>query len=443
MARGRRLVLFRGDRALWIIVAILCITSILVVYSSTVSMAYREMQGDTSFYVLRQFRFVLVGFFITVVVHWIEPRFYLRRSRLFFTISILMALLAYTPWFGANINGASRWFAIEGISGTILPSDPLKLSLVMVLAVQLGRRQKIIDSVRLLPSLSARQWREHPTENIEIFYGITRPILLPIFLSVAVVMPSNLSTSLIIFALSMVMLLVGRVRIAAIVGLVLKTAMLMIVVIALMYALGIGRAQTWVGRLSTFTGIGVDDTQGQQGSVDDEFQKTQAKIAIASGGIVGKGPGNSTQRTNLPHPYSDFAYAFIIEEYGVVGGIFILVLYLWVLYRTGMIMNRCESPTYRLLVLGMGIIIVISAFVNMAVSVGLFPVTGQSLPLISLGGTSVIFTSIAFGVILGVSRVNEEALLQKKRQRLLEQQQEEELFVEQISEELDLENIKL
>ncbi len=418
MAKGKRLILFRGDKTLWIIVAILCITSILVVYSSTVSMAYRKVEGDTSFYVLRQLRFILAGFFATVVVHWIEPRFYLKMVRIFFFVSVTLALLAYTPWFGATINEASRWVNIPGLGVTILPAEPLKISLVMLLASRLNRMQIHGGGIRrLIPSLSMRQWRKHPEENFSIFSNITRPIIFPILIATAVIMPANLSTSVIIFLISMIILLVGRVpgrevfRFAAIVGVI------MVVVITVMYAMGVGRARVWVGRVDSYiTSMTTTSQDATANIAEDEFQKTQARIAIASGGVIGKGPGNSTQRSQLPHPYSDFAYAFIVEEYGIVGGLFVLALYLWVLYRAGVIMRKSVSMSHALLVLGLSLITVFSAFINMMVSVGIIPVTGQSLPLISLGGTSVFFVCVSFGMMLGVSRVSD----QKEKQQKLE-----------------------
>ncbi len=428
MAKGKKLVLFRGDKTLWIIVAILCITSILVVYSSTVSMAYRKAEGDTSFFVLRQLRFILAGFFATIVVHWIEPRFYLRMVRIFFFASVTLALLAYTPWFGATINEASRWVNIPGLGITILPAEPLKISLVMLLASRLNRVQIAGGGVtRLIPSLSMRSWRERPEENIAVLSNVTRPIILPILIATAVIMPANLSTSVIIFTISLIILLVGRVpgrevfRFAAIVGVV------MVVIITIMYVSGVGRAQVWVNRVESYITSAATSTQDSTATTiaDDEFQKTQARIAIASGGIIGKGPGNSTQRSQLPHPYSDFAYAFIVEEYGVVGGFFVLALYLWVLYRAGVIMRKSVSMSHALLVLGLSLITTLSAFVNMMVSVGIIPVTGQSLPLISLGGTSVFFVCVSFGMMLGVSRVNDERERQQRLEALRLRREEE------------------
>lgn len=424
--KGRRLVLFRGDRALWIIVALLCVISILVVYSSTASMAYREVGGDTSYYVLRQFRFIMMGFFATIVVHWIPPRFYLSMAGLLFWISVTLTLLTYV--IGVELNDASRWIRLPIIGLTFLPSDPLKIALMMVLATQIGKRQAIIDKIPILPALTPKQWSLHPHKNLDIFIHTTKKIVLPIAIAALAVMPANLSTAVIIVIVALVVLIVGRVQKAQIWKLILVAFVTMAVVVSVMKVLGIGRADTWVNRIESYVMpiFGGDDAL--PGSVpEDEFQKEQARIAVASGGVIGKGPGNSTQRSQLPHPYSDFAYAFIIEEYGIVGGLGVLVLYLWIFYRAGVIMRKNQKPIQSLLVLGLSLIITIQAFVNMGVSVGLIPVTGQSLPLISLGGSSVLFTCISFGMILGISRESDEAEAEMiAQQRRLKAQRESE-----------------
>lgn len=407
MARKKRkLALFKGDRSLWIIIAVLCVISILVVYSATVSMAYRQAGGDTTYYVLRQARFILGGFFTIIVVHWIDYRFYARYARTLFNISVILVLLAY--FVGVSLNDAARWIRIPIIGLTFQPSDVLKISLIMVLASQLGARQGVIDRIPMMPALSSSAWRRNPQKNMDIFYKTTRPLIMPIVIAALVVMPSNLSTAIIIVVVAGVMLIVGRVRRGEIIRLMWVALLSLVVIVGGMKLLGVGRADTWINRVESFISP-VIDSNHEQKSAEDEFQKQQARIAIASGGVIGKGPGNSTQRSQLPHPYSDFAYAFIVEEYGIVGGVVVMILYLWIFYRAGVIMRRSKRPSPSLLVLGLSLMITMQAFVNIAVSVGLIPVTGQSLPIISLGGSSVFFTCIAFGMILGVSRESDEA----------------------------------
>ena len=415
MAKKRRLALFRGDRSLWIIIAVLCVVSLLVVYSATASMAYREVGGDTSYYLFRQARFIIFGFFIIIVVHWIDYRSYARYAKALFRLSVVLVILAYI--IGVTLNDAPRWLKVPVIGLTFQPSDLLKITLVMVLAQQLGKRQKTIAHLPLLPALTYRGWSRNPQRNIDIYLNTTQPLLMPIVAACAVVLPANLSTAMIIFAVCMIMLWMGRVRKREIFKLIFIGAFVLGLVIGGMRLAGVGRAKIWMSRIENYIQpiVGNDGQPVALYEDDGDFQKEQAKIAIASGRIIGKGPGNSTQRSQLPHPYSDFAYAFIIEEYGVVGGMVVFVLYLWIFYRTGVIVRRCRRPSPALTVLGLSLIITLQAFVNMAVSVGLMPVTGQTLPLISLGGSSVLFTCISFGMILGISRQSdaEEAAVQQ------------------------------
>lgn len=406
MAKKRKLALFRGDRSLWIIIAVLCVVSMLVVYSATASMAYREVAGDTSHYLFRQFRFIVLGFFIIMVVHWIDYKSYAKYARVLFNVSVVLVILAYVV--GVSLNEAPRWLRVPVIGLTFQPSDLLKITLVMVLAQQLGARQEIIDRIPILPSFSYGAWKRNPHKNLDIFMKTTKPLILPIVVACAVVLPANLSTSLILFAVSMVILVVGRVRRREIARLVMVAVFSLVVVVGVMKVFDIGRANVWVSRVTTYVAPLVSGADGAQKDDDDDFQIEQARIAIASGGVFGKGPGNSTQRSQLPHPYSDFAYAFIVEEYGIFGASVVFVLYLWIFYRAGVVVRRCNRPSAALMVLGLALSITSQAFVNMAVSVGLLPVTGQTLPLISLGGSSVFFTCIAFGMILGISRESDE-----------------------------------
>lgn len=395
---------FRGDRSLWIIIAVLCIISLLVVYSSTASMAYRNVAGDTSYYLLRQARFILFGFILIFIIHWVDIRHYLRFSKFFFNLSIILMILAYL--IGISINDAARWIRIPIIGITFQPADAIKITLSMVLAIQLGTRQGIINRIPILPALSRRGWRLFPQKNFDILHRTTKPILLPIFLACAVIMPSNLSTAMIIFATSMIVLLVGRVKVSQLWKLMWISGLALMIIISGMKIMGIGRAETWLNRIENYAapllGVAIEKDE----AVD--FQELQAKIAISSGGITGKGPGNSTQRSQLPHPYSDFAYAFIIEEYGIIGAMLIPMLYLWIFYRARVIINKTKRPVSALLVLGLSLTITLSAFIHIFVSTGIVPVTGQALPLISLGGSSVLFTSIAFGIMLSVSRESNE-----------------------------------
>lgn len=422
MAKKRKLLLFRGDKPLWIIVTALFLVSLLVVYSATAAMAYREVDGNTSYYLFRQARFIMIGFFLIIVVHWIDYKYYARFAKALFKVSIVLVILAYV--IGVSLNDAARWIRVPVLGFTFQPSELLKITLVMVVAQQLGIRQNVITKIPILPPLNPAARRMNPQRAFDIWHKTTKPLVMPIVIATLVVLPANFSTAAIIWVTCMIMLAIGRVRQREINRLLLLAGATGIVLVSVMYVSGVGRAETWVNRVTQFLGS-TEVVEDSRQSSQDSYQAQQAEIAIASGGVIGKGPGNSTQRSQLPHPYSDFAYAFIIEEYGVVGGIIVFVLYLWIFYRAGLIVRRCNRPSQGLMVLGLSLIITMQAGVNMAVSVGLMPVTGQPLPLISLGGSSVFFTCIAIGLILGVSRESERELQEQEAQRRLAMAQAE------------------
>jgi len=216
-------------------------------------------------------------------------------------------------------------------------------------------------------------------------------------------MPANFSTAALLFMVCMILLFIGRASIKQLSGLFAITLIVGVVFIAGLYGLqkvGVStvvtqRAETWVGRI---------DRHFNSDTKKDTYQVTQAKIAVGTGGFIGNGPGNSVQRNFLPHPYSDFIFAIIIEEWGIIGGIIVIFLYINLLFRSIAIVRKCDKTFPAFLVLGLSLVIVFQALINMAVSVGLLPVTGQTLPLISMGGTSILFTGAAFGIILSISR---------------------------------------
>lgn len=403
--------IFGGDKALWVIIAALAIVSLLVVYSSTASMAYKKVGGDTSHYVVSQFWSLLMGFGVVYVVHRINYQLYAKFATIGFLFAL--ALVGLTFVIGVNLNDAARWLPIPGTGKTFQPSDLLKVTLVMVLARQLAKRQNEIAKLKIIPPLSPSSWSRHGKKNRDILFGTALPLLFPVVAACGVIFFSNFSTSAITFFTCLVMLYIGRVRMSQLWRLVGIVSVVLAVALTVMIVFDMGRARTWGNRIVSFTGL------SQQVDDSDDLQVEQAKIAIASGGFFGKGPGHSTQRANLPHSYSDFAYAFIVEEYGVLGALIVLVLYLWIFFRTIVIFQKCGTAFPSLLVLGLGLMIILQAIFNMLVSVNLFPVTGQTLPIISLGGTSVIFTSLAFGMILGVSRQIQEKSLDKPRNESL------------------------
>ncbi|MEG2865318.1 MAG: FtsW/RodA/SpoVE family cell cycle protein, partial [Mucinivorans sp.] len=269
--KHRKLALFKGDRALWIIIGVLCVVSLLVVYSSTASMAYRSADGDTTYYVLRQLRFILLGFFTIIVVHWIDYRIYSRYAKMIFRVSLI--LVAATYFIGISLNEASRWIRIPILGITFQPSDPLKISLVMVLASALGSRQGTIARIPILPALTYGAWKRQPQKNLDIFIRTTKPLVMPIALSALVVMPSNLSTAAILVFVCLVMLWVGRVRPSQIFKLLWVAFATMLVVVGTMKAFNVGRADTWISRVESFVMpiIGKEQVVLSKEQAKDEF----------------------------------------------------------------------------------------------------------------------------------------------------------------------------
>jgi cell division protein FtsW len=306
------------------------------------------------------------------IAHLLDYKYYSGISKILMIITI--PLLVYTLAFGSNINDASRWVKIPVIGLTFQTSDLAKLALITFLARMLTKKQESIKDVK--------------------------NAFLPIMGSVCVVFVliayANLSTALMLFGVSILLLIIGRISIKQI-AIVCGAGIVLLMFIVLLGP----RRDTYKSRIISFL-------HPEQQHSDKTYQADHSKIALATGGLFGKGPGNSTERNFLPHPYSDFIFAIIIEEYGTVGGLVIMVLYLVLLYRCVRIVTRSPKAFGALLAAGLSFSLTIQAFANMAVAVGLGPVTGVPLPLVSMGGTSMIFTSIAFGIILSVSRDVEE-----------------------------------
>jgi cell division protein FtsW len=362
---------FRGDRTIWLVVFILTIFSLLAVYSSTGSLAYRYQSGNTEFYLFRQARFLIIGLGLMYLAHLVRYTYYSRISQV--AIIIAAPLLLVTLVFGTNLNQASRWLSLPGINTTFQTSDLAKLALIMFVARMLSKKQ----------------------ENIKDFRSAFVPIVAPVIIVCGLILPANLSTALLLFFTCIVLMFIGRINMKYILymGLIGVFLLGMYVVIKL-NSKDQGRVGTWKARLEHFKG----------GDDGDNYQAEQAKIAIATGGVVGKFPGNSTQRNFLPHPYSDFIFAIIVEEYGLIGAALILFLYLLLFFRVIRFIKHSPRAFATLLAVGCCFSLVFQALINMAVAVNLFPVTGQPLPLVSMGGTSTLFTSLALGIILSVSR---------------------------------------
>jgi len=363
---------FKGDRTIWLVVFILTLFSLLAVYSSTGTLAYKYQSGNTEFYLFRQARFLIIGLVLMYLAHRIRYNVYSRLSQI--ALFVAIPLLVLTLIIGTNLNSASRWLSLPGINTSFQTSDLAKLALIMFVARMLSRKQ----------------------ENIKDFKTAFLPIMIPVLIVCGLILPANLSTSLLVFFTCIVLMFIGRINMKYILymGLIGALCLGLFVVIKL-NSDDTGRVGTWKARIEHFN----------SGEADDNYQADQAKIAIAGGGLVGKFPGNSTQRNFLPHPYSDFIFAIIIEEYGFLfGGVFMIFLYLLLFFRVIRFINHSPRAFATLLAVGCSFMLVFQAMINMAVAVNLFPVTGQPLPLVSMGGTSTLFTSIALGIILSVSR---------------------------------------
>jgi len=379
----------RGDKVIWATVALLALVSLLAVYSSTGLLAYRYNRGNTEIYLFKQVAVIIIGIGIIYFAHQVNYTLYSRWSRILFLLSI--PLLIYTLFFGVSLNEGTRWIRLPLINLTFQTSDLAKLALFMYLSRMLSKKQ----------------------DTIKDFKKGFLPLITPVAIISLLVAPANLSTALMIGATSLLLMFIGRVSIKHI-GLTLGIAAIPVVLlIALAVAfydkeegkakdlpvlIESGRLPTWIKRVQNFI------YDARQGDKDDNYQVNQAKIAIAKGGLIGLGPGNSEQRNFLPHPYSDFIYAIIIEEYGLVGGAFIIFIYMIFLFRSIRIFRKCPYAFGAFLALGLSFTLVIQALINMAVNVNLFPVTGVTLPLVSMGGSSFLFTCLAIGIILSVAR---------------------------------------
>jgi len=357
----------KGDRWIWLIVILLSAISLLAVYSSTSTLAFHRGVGVESI-LIKHMAMVVGGIALMYISHKLDYRYYAGISKLLMIITI--PLLLYTLVFGAHINNASRWIAIPGTGLSFQTSDLAKLALITYLARTLSRKQENIKDVK------------------QSFIPIMGSVCL-VFILIAL---ANLSTALMLFGVSILLLIIGRISIKQIAITCLAGGILFAGVIFLG-----PRRHTYISRMHTFL-------HPEKVSGDKSFQADHAKIAIATGGVFGKGLGHSEEKNYLPEAFSDEIYAIIIEESGLIGGFILIGLYLFLLYRCIKIVTRAPKAFGALLAAGLSFSLTIQAFANMAVAVGLGPVTGVPLPLVSMGGTSILFTSVAFGIILSVSR---------------------------------------
>lgn len=368
----------KGDKAIWTVVLLLSLLSVLVVYSSIIALAYRYKGGDTGSYLIKHVFIMGSGILLVYFVHKVKYSYFSRISQL--AIFLAAPLLLYTLLNGVSAGDASRWLVIPGTSLTFQTSDFAKLALITYVARMLSIKQNVIKD----------------------FKKAFLPIVAPVGIICLLILPSNFSTAAILFMTCFVLMFIGRMNakhLLLLIGSGIAVG-LIIIVMVFNFPNAIPRGATWKARIENFS----------KGDSESNFQAEQAKIAIATGGIMGKGPGNSMQRNFLPQASSDFIFAIVIEEWGLVAAVIIVFLYLILLFRGVKIANKSERTFGSLLAIGLTFSLVFQAMINMAVAVNLFPVTGQPLPLVSMGGTSIWFTSIAIGMILSVSRDNETSV---------------------------------
>ena len=372
----------KGDKLIWAIAALLAIFSFLPVYSAASNLAYISGEGNTFGFFIKHFMHLFLGFAIMYGVHKIPYRYF--RGLSIIMIPIVLVLLLITLLQGTTIEGAnaSRWIQIPIVGMSFQTSTLASVVLMVYVARYLSKiRDKAI------------------TFKESIF-----PLWIPVFLILILILPANFSTAAIIFSMILMLSFLGGYPLrylGAIIGAGVLSLALFVLVAKAFPDVMPNRVDTWMSRVENFVS-GEDYGEG--------YQIEKAKIAIATGGVRGVGPGKSIQKNFLPQSSSDFIYAIIVEEYGLLGGFLLMGLYLWLLFRTVIVAQKAGSFFGKLLVIGVGIPIVFQALINMAVAVELFPVTGQTLPLISSGGTSIWMTCLALGIILSVSAKRQEIM---------------------------------
>ncbi|MCC7301400.1 MAG: FtsW/RodA/SpoVE family cell cycle protein [Bacteroidia bacterium] len=373
----------KGDKVLWVTIVLLSVVSLLMVYGSIGTLAFKYKGGNTIPYLVKHAAILCMGLGIIYLIHRIRFSYFSRIGQIGFYISI--PLLIYATFWGVEAGGAGRWIEIPGLGLTFQPSDLAKLSLLMYLARLLTVKQDMLGD----------------------FKKGFLPVFLPVVLICGLIFPTNFSTSAMLFATCMLLLFIGKARIKHLLTVAgAGIVFLGVVIMLIIYAPGvIPRGETWKERLTDFT----------SGNAKENYQSEMAKTAIGSSNFfVGKGLGNSDQRSFLPQASSDFIFAMILEQMGGLLGIVLIFFYIIILFRAIRIATKCEKLFGVLVSVGLAFSLVFQAFINMAVAVNLFPVTGQPLPFISMGGTSIWFTSIAVGILLSVSRELETELPAEK-----------------------------
>ena len=376
---GRKI--FKGDKVIWTVFIILCVISLIEIFSATSTIVYRQQNQWGP--ILRHAMFLIGGVGVILFIHNIPYRFF---SSLIFILLGAIVLLILTPFIGESVNNADRWISFMGF--TIQPSELAKISLMGTIAFLLSKQNGVNDSILF-------KW----------MIGLMVVVC-------GIIAMDNLSTAVLLFGVCFLLMFIGNVkliRLLKVAGIGIASVLLFILFLNIIPQSWtdtgpLNRMGTWQNRITHFGEAKEMSDEEYYTITDENYQVAHAKIAISNGGVLGVFPGNSTERDFLPQAYSDFIYAIIIEEMGILGGVFVLMLYVIILIRSGMIARKTEKLFPKYLVLGSAMMLSIQAFVNMAVAVNLIPVTGQPLPLISRGGTSTLITCAYFGLILSADR---------------------------------------
>ncbi len=380
-----------GDKVIWTVVFLLSLISIALIYSSSSSLAYKEKTTNFAF-LIKQIQFVFMGLVALYICYKVPLGWYRGLANIALLASVV--LLALTPIIGVEINGAKRWIDL-GFT-TFQPTEMAKIAIVLYLA------------------------RALEVSRLDTFKEFLIRIVIPVGVTCVLILIGSVSAALFVGMISFFMLVIAGVKWNYIfkAGGIAAGALLLIIVLHMMGLTLFSRLDTALSRVTKF----VSDTEiseeltaeEKQKEADKTYQADMAKVAISSVGIIGKGPGKSTQRYFLPHPYSDYIFTIIIEEYGMAGGIGVILLYLWFLFRCIILVKNCTKVFTALTVAGLGLLITVQATLHILVNVGYLPVTGHTLPLLSLGGTSLVILSCAFGIILSVSRTIDVSSQKKK-----------------------------
>lgn len=370
----------QGDKAIWAIVALLALFSFLPVYSAASNLAYIRGDGNTLRFLIKHGMHLVLGFAMLYGVHKVPHHYFKGLSVIFLPLVIVLLVVTLaqgTVMAGAN---AARWIKIP-FMGVGFQTSTLAAVVLMVYVARYLSRIK---------------------DKVVTFKETLVPLWLPVGIVLALILPANFSTTAIIFSMVIMLMFLGGYPIKYLLGIIGigLVALLLFVLVAKAFPGALSnKVQTWENRIKNYTNSEVD--------ADADYQIEKAKIAIASGQILGLGPGKSVQKNFLPQSSSDFIYAIIVEEFGLLGALFLMLLYLLLLFRITVIAHKAETIFAKLLVIGVGMPIVFQALINMAVAVELFPVTGQTLPLVSSGGTSIWMTCLAIGIVLSVSAKRE------------------------------------